>query len=134
MTAQDNRHTEVNDIETSKLGTPEMALSSCVNLLSRLFNVPENYTACYLDMYYQLRLQYEAEKALSVGSADSSLGGGAEPEPKKAKKPKAPYQAKRTMNVPAAPVPDEAPCPDVDASGQEETGEDRAPLPPPGGL
>ena len=41
------------------IGTPEAALASCVNLFSRLFNVPEDYARYYLDMYYQLRLQYE---------------------------------------------------------------------------
>lgn len=30
-------------------------MRSCVNLFSRLFEQPEEYVACYLDMYYQLR-------------------------------------------------------------------------------
>jgi len=69
-----------------KIGTPEAALASCINLFSRLFNVPEDYARYYLDMYFQLRLQCER---------------GDEPEPpKKAKKPRPPYQAKRTMNDP----------------------------------
>ena len=37
-------------------------MKSCVNLMSRLFEQPEEYVACYLDMYYQLRVRYEAEK------------------------------------------------------------------------
>lgn len=72
--------------EKLTIGTPEAALASCVNLFSRLFNVPEDYARYYLDMYYQLRLQYERDD---------------EPEPpKKTKKPRPPYQAKRTMNDP----------------------------------
>ena len=69
-----------------KIGTPEAALASCVNLFSRLFNVPEDYARYYLDMYYQLRQQYERQ---------------AEPEAaKKPKKARPPYRAKRTMNDP----------------------------------
>lgn len=44
-----------------KIGTPEAALASCVNLFSRLFNVPEDYARYYLDMYFQLRLQCERD-------------------------------------------------------------------------
>lgn len=63
------RETEVKTIDTFDLGTPEAAVRSCVNLFSRLFEVPEDYVACYLDMYYQLRLRMEGTAA---GGEDSS--------------------------------------------------------------
>lgn len=66
------------------LGTPEAAVRSCVNLFSRLFEVPENYVACYLDMYYQLRLRSEQ------GDNARSAAGTQDPQP--------PYRTKRTMN------------------------------------
>ena len=80
--------------EKLTIGTPEAALASCVNLFSRLFNVPEDYARYYLDMYYQLRLQYER---------------GDEPEPpKKTKKPRPAYETRRTMNDPEK-LPEAAP-------------------------
>jgi hypothetical protein len=66
------------------LGTPEAAVRSCVNLFSRLFEVPEDYVACYLDMYYQLRLRSEQ------GDNAQSAAGTQNPQP--------PYRTKRTMN------------------------------------
>ena len=45
-----------------ELGTPEAAVRSCVNLFARLFEQPEEYVACYLDMYYQLRRAWEDGK------------------------------------------------------------------------
>lgn len=48
-------------MEGMKLGTPEAALKSCVNLISRLFNVPEDSAEDYLDLYYQLRVRCELE-------------------------------------------------------------------------
>ena len=33
-----------------------------MNLFARLFETPEEYVACYLDMYFQLRLRWEEEK------------------------------------------------------------------------
>ena len=66
------------------LGTPEAAVRSCVNLFSRLFEVPEDYVACYLDMYYQLRLRSEQ------GDNARSAAGTQNPQP--------PYRTKRTMN------------------------------------
>lgn len=88
-------YTEVITIDDKlTIGTPEAALASCVNLFSRLFNVPEDYARYYLDMYYQLRLQYER---------------GDEPEPpKKTKKPRPAYETRRTMNDPEK-LPEAAP-------------------------
>lgn len=87
-----------------KIGTPEAALASCVNLFSRLFNVPEDYARYYLDMYYQLRQQYEHQ---------------AEPEaakkPKKARPAPAYPAPMRTMNEPKAPEAAADPPPAEDA-------------------
>lgn len=49
--------------EFLKLGTPDAALRSVVNLLSRLFEQPEEYVACYLDLYYFVRQEAERRKA-----------------------------------------------------------------------
>ena len=58
---------EVTTIDEQKqapeIGTPEAAVQSCVNLLAKVTNIPENKLAYYLDMYYQLRDAYEAAKA-----------------------------------------------------------------------
>jgi hypothetical protein len=113
-----------------KIGTPEAALASCVNLFSRLFNVPEDYARYYLDMYYQLRQQYEHQ---------------AEPEaakkPKKARPAPAYPAPMRTMNEPKTPEaaadPPPAEVTGVDTSEQAETEADAGggePLPPPGCL
>lgn len=48
--------------EFLKLGTPDAALRSVVNLLSRLFEQPEEYVACYLDLYYFVRQEAERRK------------------------------------------------------------------------
>ena len=50
---------EKREIDGLELGTPEAAVRSCVNLFARLFETPEEYVACYLDMYYQLRRSME---------------------------------------------------------------------------
>ncbi len=47
------------------LGSPEAAVQSAVNLLAKVTGVNESRLAYYLDMYYQLRCRYEAEKALA---------------------------------------------------------------------
>ena len=95
------------------LGTPEAAVRSCVNLFSRLFEVPENYVACYLDMYYQLRLRSEQ------GDNAQSAAGTQNPQP--------PYQTKRTMNdlTPEIEGEDKASPPDDGEAGKEA---------PPGGT
>lgn len=46
-----------------KLGTPEAAVQAAVNLLAKATGINESRLAYYLDMYYQLRNTYEAEKA-----------------------------------------------------------------------
>lgn len=48
--------------ENLTIGTPEAAVRSCVNVLARVFNCDEGRLAFYLDMYWQLRCRYEAEK------------------------------------------------------------------------
>ena len=95
------------------LGTPEAAVRSCVNLFSRLFEVPENYVACYLDMYYQLRLRSEQ------GDNARSAAGTQNPQP--------PYRTKRTMNdlTPEIEGKDKASPPDDGEAGKEA---------PPGGT
>ena len=49
--------------QAPEIGTPEAAVQSCVNLLAKVTNIPENKLAYYLDMYYQLRDAYEAARA-----------------------------------------------------------------------
>ncbi len=49
--------------ENLTIGTPEAAVRSCVNVLARVFNCDEGRLAFYLDMYWQLRCRYEAEKS-----------------------------------------------------------------------
>lgn len=95
------------------LGTPEAAVRSCVNLFSRLFEVPENYVACYLDMYYQLRLRSEQ------GDNARSAAGAQNPQP--------PYWTKRTMNdlMPEIEGEGKASPPDDGEAGKEA---------PPGGT
>ena len=48
--------------ENLTIGTPEAAVRSCVNVLARVFNCDEGRLAFYLDMYWQLRCTYEANK------------------------------------------------------------------------
>ncbi len=46
--------------EPPELGTPEAALRSCINLISRATGQPEALLAFWLDLYYQVRRQAEA--------------------------------------------------------------------------
>jgi hypothetical protein len=62
-----------------ELGTPETAVKSCVNLLSRLFEQPEDYVACYLDLYYQVRRRWEESETPS-GAARQLPHGGSQGE------------------------------------------------------
>ena len=51
----------VDDLQAlPELGTPEAALRSCVNLISRVTGQPEELLAYWLDLYYQVRRQAEA--------------------------------------------------------------------------
>ena len=63
------------DFDKIELGTPETAVKSCVNLLSRLFEQPEEYVACYLDLYYQVRQRWEESEALSGAARQLPQGG-----------------------------------------------------------
>lgn len=131
---------EVTTIDEQKqapeIGTPEAAVQSCVNLLAKVTNIPENKLAYYLDMYYQLRDAYEAAKAeerLEAMKAENALMDAlcippAYPDPP------------RTMNTPAAPAEgtdDHPPCRDaipVPASQRSDNGaaaELTEPLDPP---
>jgi hypothetical protein len=58
-----------------ELGTPETAVKSCVNLLSRLFEQPEDYVACYLDLYYQVRRRWEESETPSGAARQLPQGG-----------------------------------------------------------
>jgi len=110
------RYTEVITIDEHKqapeIGTPEAAVQSCVNLLAKVTNIPENKLAYYLDMYYQLRDAYEAAKAeerLEARRTEEAIlstfcRSSACPEPA------------HTMSTPAA----TAEVPGMDTSGQEE--------------
>lgn len=52
-------------IEENKLpdlGTPEAAVQTCVNLISRATEQPEDRLAYWLDLYYQVRSAYEDEE------------------------------------------------------------------------
>jgi hypothetical protein len=66
-----------------ELGTPETAVKSCVNLLSRLFEQPEDYVACYLDLYYQVRRRWEESKTPSGAARQLPQGGSQETKKKR---------------------------------------------------
>jgi len=51
------------DISLPELGTPEAAVQTCVNLISRATGQPEDRLAYWLDLYYQVRSAYESEEA-----------------------------------------------------------------------
>lgn len=46
-----------------ELGSPEAAVQAAVNLLAAVTKLDERRLAYWLDMYYQLRSHYEADKA-----------------------------------------------------------------------
>ena len=57
--------------EPPELGTPEAALRSCINLISRATGQPEDLLAFWLDLYYQVRRGAEApplflQKAMNI--------------------------------------------------------------------
>lgn len=56
---------DINEMDMPALGSPEAAVQAAVNLLAKVTDVNESRLAYYLDMYYQLRCRYEAEKALA---------------------------------------------------------------------
>lgn len=71
----------MNEIDEFRIGTAEAAVRSCVNLFARLFETPEDYVACYLDMYYQLRLRWEEEKhAAEVNAAGADAAHPQRPD------------------------------------------------------
>ena len=112
--------------QAPEIGTPEAAVQSCVNLLAKVTNIPENKLAYYLDMYYQLRDAYEAARAeerLEAQRNEEALLQAVHLPPAYPDPP-------RTMNTPTTPTE----VTKVDTGGQEGTGEDTGggdPLPPP---
>jgi len=52
----------IKETDLPELGTPEAAVQTCVNLISRATGQPEDRLAYWLDLYYQVRSAYEADE------------------------------------------------------------------------
>ena len=61
-----------------EVGTREAAVLSCVSLLSCVFEQPEERTAYFLDLYYQVRQAYERENASAAAARAAELKASAE--------------------------------------------------------
>lgn len=57
-------------VDLPELGTREAAVQTCVNLISRATGKPEGVLAYWLDLYYQIRITYEAELAGAFSLGD----------------------------------------------------------------
>ena len=51
----------MNENEKPVLGSSEAAVLACVDLIARAVQVSEERVSYYLDLYYQVRIRYEAE-------------------------------------------------------------------------
>ncbi len=60
----------IKETDLPELGTREAAVQTCVNLISRATGKPEDVLAYWLDLYYQIRITYEAERARAFTLGD----------------------------------------------------------------
>ena len=79
------------------IGTPEAAVRSYVNVLARVFNCDEGCLAFCLDMYWQLRCRYEAEKGETLLSSLPSAPASELQEEKKPSPAAAAAEEKRRI-------------------------------------
>ena len=80
-----------------ELGTPEAAVRSCVSLIAAASEMKEAYLAYWLDLYYQVRARYEAER----GAAPSNIPAIASSGPPRASAPTVESQAPAVDEAPA---------------------------------